>query len=537
MNAYDGINNAWKSACKIILGDEIGDLKDYADYLKRYNEPVIMRKSAITGKDVPVSSDRICKTAKIVSMEEIEEYLRMTKDFKLDINSIKDIDSLLEMCKEQFYYAGNVYLGTSSNVIESDRCIDSSFVYRSHEILENCKYVAFSTRTMGSEYNFGVTHGGKSKFIIRGYNPYITTRCMEILRTYDSSDIYFSANLENCQNCMFSFNLRSRNYTIGNLQLTNEKYSELKKKLLEEMREKLRKKKELPTLLEMISQGKNEQKDVTVYEGDEQKTEIVEKISDAFGTTSALIFGKKLEGRFNDYEKWLTKYTGKIVTVKSAISDRLVYVSPIEIYLAIKDNSVTFEEALGLGKKSIAEDEAEKLCIDNAGKILATIKSTTPEDKYGKNYDVVNCASYGNCGRIYKLHFCYDTKNGAFCFWSKYAEDVFGCSFLFNSKYCINCHSSTYLTRCFEVTNSKNCSDCYFCHNCESLSNCMFCFNTKSKRYAIANIELGQEKYNEIKKMIMNKLANQIENDKGTDIDIYNMQRCKKKCNATSKPH
>ncbi|MEW6529128.1 MAG: hypothetical protein AB1391_04515 [Candidatus Micrarchaeota archaeon] len=119
--------------------------------------------------------------------------------------------------------------------------------------------------------------------------------------------------------------------------------------------------------------------------------------------------------------------------------------------------------------------------------------------------------------------FFHQSKNVAYSFWPKYAEHVFGTYMVFYSEYCINCYKSTKLKRCFEVDNSYNCSDCYFCYNCENLSDCMFCFNTKSKRYAIGNVEIGREQYMRIKKIVLGEITTKLENDKKLDLSIYNI--------------
>jgi hypothetical protein len=42
----------------------------------------------------------------------------------------------------------------------------------------------------------------------------------------------------------------------------------------------------------------------------------------------------------------------------------------------------------------------------------------------------------------------------------------------------------------------------------------MFCFNTKSKRYAIANIEVGKETFVTIKKLLVGLMAKELKETK-----------------------
>ena len=55
----------------------------------------------------------------------------------------------------------------------------------------------------------------------------------------------------------------------------------------------------------------------------------------------------------------------------------------------------------------------------------------------------------------------------------------------------------------------------------------MFCFNTKSKRYAIGNIEYPKEEYMNIKSKIIKQLADELEETKKLDKNVYNIGRAK----------
>ncbi|MFA6530582.1 MAG: hypothetical protein WCT31_02540 [Candidatus Micrarchaeia archaeon] len=92
----------------------------------------------------------------------------------------------------------------------------------------------------------------------------------------------------------------------------------------------------------------------------------------------------------------------------------------------------------------------------------------------------------------------------------------------------MNCYNSYRLARCFEVDTSEDCTGCYFIHNCENVHDSMFCFNVKSKRYAIANVELGREKYMKIKERIVNEIAGKLGKDKKLELSIYDIYNSRK---------
>ncbi len=51
----------------------------------------------------------------------------------------------------------------------------------------------------------------------------------------------------------------------------------------------------------------------------------------------------------------------------------------------------------------------------------------------------------------------------------------------------------------------------------------MLCFNVKSKRYAIANVEIGREEYLRIKKLLLYDITKRLEKEKRLETSIYNL--------------
>ena len=245
------INGAWKSTCKALLGDEIGELSQYAGYLKRYVDLVNEKPSSLSGRKIAISSQNICRGAKFISHDELEQYGKLAAAHPLDMNSLKDLDSLVEAAKERAYYCGNIVLGNSGSVENSNRCINAFHVLGSQDIYDS-KYVAHSCTARYSDYIFGSNSIGETKFGIKVFETYQDTRCMEAVRTYTSSDCYYTANVEASSNCMFTFNQRNASNMIGNAQFQKDEYQKLREKLIEDVRETLRSKKSVPGIVDII---------------------------------------------------------------------------------------------------------------------------------------------------------------------------------------------------------------------------------------------------------------------------------------------
>ena len=254
--AYAQLNKSWKNTCKIILGEEVGDLLDFRNYLKRYTDPIDKRKSGISGKEVTISSERIPKDAPLIGYDELIAYEKATSGIKLNINEIKDIDSLLQAARDKIYYSGNIVLGNSSNTILSHRCVNTNYALECQDVYDG-KYVAFTTSIRNPEYSFGCCFGGDIQFCIKILDPYKISRSMELFHCNVASDCYYSASLEDCTNCMFSFNQRNKHYLIGNLQLDKDRYADLKKKLVGEIVDSMKKRKSAPSIIDVIRGDSN----------------------------------------------------------------------------------------------------------------------------------------------------------------------------------------------------------------------------------------------------------------------------------------
>jgi hypothetical protein len=245
------INEAWKSTCRVLLGEEIGDMERYGNYLRRYVDAVNEKSSSLSGKKVAISSENICKGARFISHDEVEQYGKMAAKISLDVNDLKDIDSLVSVAQERAYYCGNIVLGNSGNVEKSNRCINTFYVHESQDIYDS-KYVAYSCTVRYGDYIFGSNSIGETKFGIKNFETYRDVRCMETIRTYNSSDCYFTGNIGGCTHCMFSFNQRNKSNLIGNRQFSRDEYLKLKEKLLEDVRTTLQTKKSIPGIADII---------------------------------------------------------------------------------------------------------------------------------------------------------------------------------------------------------------------------------------------------------------------------------------------
>jgi hypothetical protein len=523
------INGAWKGACKALFKDEIGELGQFAAYLRRHIEPVSSRKSAVSGKDIAIFEEGFCPSARFIDNGEIAQFEKINHGARLDLDEIKDIDSIIGAVSDRFAYAGNILLGECSGIEGSNRCTDSHAIKDSQEMI-GCKYSAYSTLLRDCEYSFGCTFTGEGKFGISCTQFFRSSRCFEALLTMACSDCYYTANLEGCSDCMFSFNLRNKSHCIGNQELPKDKYNAIKNGLLGQIRDELGSKKSVLSVTDLLSWGKGKpgngpaRNPPMKFPSKPPQREVEKSFSD----TSALLLGRKLTG-MQPYMGWLFSHVRTPFSHNSAKSGKPILVYPLKTHEAWAEGAVSLEEAWEMGRRSISAAQAESLQLETAKDALKEISYSTSDLVRGKNISVEECVNYFDCNGCFGGAGFYAEKMCACSFYTRECEAVFGCDLLFYSNFCIKCYHSSNLTRCFEVSDSKSSSGCYFCHNCENVHDSMFCFNAKSLRYAIGNVEIGKEAYGRIKKLVQEQIVQDLEKGKNLGISIYNIGCMKKK--------
>jgi len=522
MEAPPEIEKAFQTTFKLIFGECNLKLDDLADYLYRWHYPVIKRKSAVSGKDVLVSSDFYREDAKFISNEEIDFG---KKSEPLGINEVKDLDSIIEAIRERdlVYYSGNKNFGNSSNLYDVDNCTDVHYAYKSHNVASS-KYVAYSSYVRyGSEYIFGSGWFLRSKYLIRVIGADTLTRAFESYVCGTGSDTFFCYNCFGSSHLMFSFNQRSKRYCIGNIELQKDKYLALREKLVTESREYIERNKTFYSILDMPQiplalkkkMMENAPKPV-------KREENLKPIDEAFRATAKVIFGTGL-GSLEENKKFLTERITLVEEIKTVFGNDACF-SPVFLFKEIpKARMINRDEESEASKLQVEVCDSDNLesvirkisdiafyRIDmSEGNITNVIKS--PLIYHGINAYYVGDLTFG--------------KNCAYCTYALNDEYVFGCHRCIHSKFCIRCENSVNLTACFEMDSCTNCANSMFCHNSENLDNCMFCFNTKSKRYAIANVEVGREKYMQIREKVLAELVRQIKNMQRIKWNIYNVNQ------------
>ena len=518
---YDEVNRKWKSTCRILLGGEVGELEEFEAWLRDCTGPRHIAASEKSGKDVVSYDGRYSQKARWVSLDEVSF---SEKPAAFDINSLKDIDSILQAVSEQIIYTGNIHLGNSTQIENSTTVMDSHYIYDSESVWTS-KNVAHTTHVIG-ECVFG-GHCASNDFLIR-CNCIMCERCFEVSKCELSSGIYFSHGLAACRDCMFSFNLRAKRNMIGNLQLTKEKYASLKQKLVAEMREILMKDKRIFHIFDMFNDEPPDYAPMTaafakMLPPKMRKTD-KSVIEGAFSETSKIIFGKPCSG-IDKYSGWLKRNTRIFKDGKSCASGKPLLLPQYSDFLLFpKGRLLDLEEAEFIGGRlSLSEKEASGLTVAGAPRALSKIAYFTCEWRSGNNANNIDCPIEFECTDSYRSIINIRCKRCAYGWWPRESEHMFGFNRTRFSSFCINAFDSNKIQRCFEVSEARNCSDCLYCHNIENVHDSMFCFNAKNLKNAVGNVELPREEYLAVKKKVLAELNEELARTDSIALSIFNL--------------
>ena len=515
------LEKAWASTCKVLFGEEAGSLPQYEKWLAELVDPTVVRKSSISGKEVIYSTANYSESAKSINLDEVDFNRKYPP---LSINQIKDIDSIASAIGDRAYYSGNVVLGNSKYVEKSANISDCFYIYNT-TLSSNDKYMAYCTQCRLDSYGFGGNAFSESEFCLKCHELTRVKRCFETWMTQDSANCYYSHGLKNCADCMFSFNLRNKRFAIGNLELPPDKYKGIKAKLLSEMLSGLKRDKRLPSLIEIA--GRCGKPSAPKIPPAAQHTGPLDKsrIEEAFSRTMALLFCKKPLKGIDFYSGWLVRNTRNIDIGKSASSGRSLYIAQYGNYSDLpRDRLLSLREAQALGASARLEmADAESITLASAHAKIGKIAFFNTEINDGQNSNDIECAVLIDAVNCYRTVCSAYSKYCAYSFWPQKSDSIFGCDIMFWCSFCVKCYNSVNLKRCLEMDSCSTCADCLFCHNCENLQNCMFCFNAKNLRNAIGNVEIGQERYAQLKKEITGEIVKKVEKDHALKISVYNV--------------
>ncbi len=503
------VEKAFQTTFRIIFGECNVKMDELKDYLLRDGYPLEKRKSSVSGKDVYLSEWRYCPGAKIISQD--EENMGPGRKFApLDMNEAKDIDSIIGAVQDRLYYEGSKKFGTTDFAEESDTVTSSFHVYNSHHLL-NSRYAGYSSYLRDeSEYVFGSGYFLRTKYAIKVIAADKVTRSFETYISANCADAFYCYDCVGCNHVMFSFNLRTKNYAIGNLELPKDKYFAMRKKLVDESREYIEKHRDFPSMFESLPKLKTKP-EISVKRRPAPALDI-KPVDEAWRSACKVVLGKDI-GPLGKYGGFLSERVNAVRKIKTIFGNE-TYCSDIFFYKHLPgERIVNMDEAEEIAKMHLTFEDGEEVSLKSVlGKIspIAFFRAEFAEGSNANNMETQIPYTATNTYRVVDATYA---KNCAYDTFALNSEYIFGSYRAIYSKFCIRCHSNFNLSSCFEMDNCTNSANSMYCHNVEGVDSSMFCFNTKSKRHAIGNVEVGRENYLKVKKIVLDEITQKLEKD------------------------
>ena len=518
------LGRAWRSTCKVLFGQETAPLSDCAEWLREYDDILRVEKSSLSGKPVAFSLNEYAKRARFIGFDEVDPGRKFEP---LSINEMKDVDGIVGALSERACYAGNIVLGHSSHAQNSSNVADSHYVIDS-TVVSDSKYIGYSRYVKESEYCFGLLGSERVIHAVKCMGSELK-RCFECHMVQVLSDCYYCAKTQNCRECMFCFGLENGAYCIGNTALARDKYLPIKRKLLSEMAQALRKDGRLFSVLDIVvGAGRHKPDPRLKFKKGEEPPFDPKPVEAAFEKTTRLLFGRALPGMAG-FGAYLDRHVPQNLPKKSALSGEPSIMCSYRKHIAkmydLTRRLATDDELRKIGAIGIGEEEAARLEMNLCSLVerLHPIAYTNMDKITGKNSNYHNATVVMNAQDVCNGSSFSWCKKCAHCTIVTASEALFGSALLFDSSFCMKCYYSKNLTRAFEADTCESCSDIYFAHNCENVRDSMFCFNAKNLAHAIGNAELPADEYKRVKASLVAQMADELEKKHDLKWDIFNI--------------
>jgi hypothetical protein len=491
------LNMDFKKTCRLLFGQEIGELGEFAPYLSEMYFPYALQRSALSGRRVCLSGPYYPEGAKYASQSEVGKVAFEP----LSINQIKDIDSLFEAAAGRAVYCGNKLFGTCLGEIGGDNLADCAEVRDSYDVYSS-KYAAYCSIGRYSESIYGVSgFRGVSNSVrcawCAGPNNNGAARCFETYASTGIAGAYYAYNCSGSSDIMFCFNLLGRSHCIGNLQLTRERYATLKAKLVAEMAEKLRNDKRLFSIVDLVGAGKEE--------GSGQAYAPPPKsVERAFASCCRVVLGKEM-GPPEKYAAWLTEKTMKCRKVRGMFGSPTYSTRLPTIGKVPAARLAALEEALASAQKmKISLNDGESPALSEIASRAGKVAVFTCEKRDGQNLEISETPAAADSTSVHRLWYSFMSSLSGYSTLVTESKYIFGGYYrTLNCEFLLNCYSLTQCSKCLETDSSFKCRSCYFCHNCENVEEGILCFNLKGARYAVLNQQVSREEYMRVKKMLL----------------------------------
>jgi hypothetical protein len=236
----DKIEEAFARTTKLLFGRPLSGPGRYAKWLSLRYPPAKAVPSALGGGTAYFPEYGFFKAVPMKNMVPYSQQAQVSQKNIGKITGAETIASISARLPSFTYFVPGFMEGTNIDVRNSSGCIDCLNLQNCYDSF-TAKNSAYVHSIMDADSIFGMFRVRGASFSIHGYNCIGIQRCFELDGAKNCSDCYFCHNAENLSDCMFCFNAKNLRCAIGNLELGREKYLEARKRLVDQLTERLEK--------------------------------------------------------------------------------------------------------------------------------------------------------------------------------------------------------------------------------------------------------------------------------------------------------
>jgi hypothetical protein len=227
------VQKAWNDTCRIVLGQELGDLPSYKEWLLHHNIQIRKVPSALGSGEIQAGSYENLKALPNSRYVNIDEMRQIAPLLKLKEGEAKalSLDNAGKTLGRVLYLSPQFHDGTILNAYGCPIVTWSSDC----EAVHGCIFMkrsAYSTWGRDSEYLFGSAFVFDSGFNIKCYNSFKIRNCFEVDSARLSTGCYYCHNVENCHDAIFCSNVKNLRYAVCNIEVGRDEFARVKALLL-----------------------------------------------------------------------------------------------------------------------------------------------------------------------------------------------------------------------------------------------------------------------------------------------------------------
>jgi len=223
------LNDSFRSATHVIFGKPISDIK-LAEHMLTKRIPAV---SSVVS-DVDGRLHQVYEEMGPVNHRTVPFELTVGISEMHTLNIFSDLIGMFDEMRDKMIISNGLNAGNCKYLLDVIVAMDSFYAYKSIATIRS-RYVGYTYWPTNVEYGFGLYSVRGGSHIVNVYVSKDIKRGFEVDNSRSCSDVYYCHNCEDVHEGMFSFNIKGKRNTVGNAELSQDKYRRIKRALIEQI--------------------------------------------------------------------------------------------------------------------------------------------------------------------------------------------------------------------------------------------------------------------------------------------------------------